>query len=249
MVNVNESAPAVDDVKTETSQVVNNDLINNLPINGRRVDSFVLLTPAVTKDGDFGLVTFRGMAGGNSFLVDGVDTTNQYYNENSDGPAWARSDVAGRRAGVPPVTSNYNAEYGRASGGVINTITKSGTNQVHGTAYWFFRNRSLDARDRFAAINPPEVRHQTGGTIGGPIKKDKLFAFFGTEIQRRHDPMADSVINSSVSGATQSWIGCGAPATPACRAAANNILPRLFGLTDRRADQQLYFLEARLSFE
>ena len=141
------------------------------------------------------------------------------------------------------MNSNYSAEYGRASGGVINTITKSGTNQVHGSFYWFFRNRSLDARDRFAAINPQDVRNQTGGTIGGPIKKDKLFAFFGTEIQRRHEPMVDSIINSSVNGATQTWIGCAAPATAAQCAAANNILPRLFGLTDRRADQQLYFLK------
>ena len=242
-VDVTGTAPAVDDVKTETSQVVNNDLINNLPINGRRVDSFVLLTPAVTKDADFGLVTFRGMAGGNSFLVDGVDTTNQYYNENAGRTRLGSQMSQDVVQEFQVVSSNYSAEFGRASGGVINTITKSGTNDIHGTFYWFFRNRSLDARDRFAAINPPEVRHQTGGTIGGPIVKDKLFAFFGTEIQRRHDPMADSIINSSVSTATQTWIGCVAPATPAQCATANNILPRLFGLTNRRADQQLYFLK------
>src|ERR1017187_2518370 len=77
------TTPVVDDVKTEVSQVVGNDMINNLPINGRRVDGFVQITPAVTKDADFGLVTFRGIAGGNAFLIDGVDTTNQYYNENA----------------------------------------------------------------------------------------------------------------------------------------------------------------------
>jgi hypothetical protein len=82
-VEVTAAAPVVDDVKSETSQVVGNELVNDLPINGRRVDSFVLLTPAVTKDADFGLVTFRGIAGGNEFLVDGNDTTNQYYNENA----------------------------------------------------------------------------------------------------------------------------------------------------------------------
>jgi hypothetical protein len=242
-VDVTSEAPAVDDVKTETSEVVDNALINNLPINGRRVDSFVVLTPAVTKDADFGLLTFRGMAGGNSFLVDGVDTTNQYYNENSGRTRLASQMSQDVVQEFQVVSSNFSAEYGRASGGVVNTITKSGTNQVHGTAYWFFRNRSLDARDRYAAINPPEVRHQTGGTIGGPIVKDKLFAFFGTEIQRRHDPMADTVINSSVNAATQTWIGCGAPATPAQCNAINSVLPRLFGLTNRRADQQLYFLK------
>jgi hypothetical protein len=238
---VTDAAPLVNDVKTENSTVVGGDLINNLPINGRRVDSFVLLTPAVTKDADFGLLTFRGMAGGNSFLVDGVDTTNQYYNENAGRTRLGSQLSQDAVQEFQVLNSNYAAEYGQASGGVINTITKSGTNDYHGSFFWYFRNRSLDARDRFAAINPPEVRHQTGGTIGGPIKKDKLFFFFDTEIQRRHDPIADSVINSSVNGTTQTWIGCGAPATPAQCAAVNSLLPRLFGLTDRRADQQLYF--------
>jgi hypothetical protein len=242
-VEVTAAAPAVDDVKTETSQVVTNDLINNLPINGRRVDSFVQLTPAVTKDADFGLLTFRGMAGHNSFLVDGVDTTNQYYNENA-----GRSRVGSQLSQdavqeFQVLNSNYSAEYGRAAGGVVNTITKSGTNDLHGSFFWFFRNRTLNARDRFATINPPEYRHQTGGTIGGPIKKDKLFAFFDTEIQRRHAPIASSVINNNVNSMTQTWNGCGAPATPAQCAAINPVLQRMFGLVDRRADQQLYLLK------
>jgi hypothetical protein len=240
-VTVVDAAPIIDDVKTETSSVVDSQLINNLPINGRRVDSFVLLTPGVTKDADFGLVTFRGMAGGNSFLVDGVDTTNQYYNENAGRTRLGSQLSQDAVQEFQVLNSNYAAEYGRATGGVVNTITKSGSNNYHGSAFWYFRNRTLNARDRYAAINPPEYRHQTGGTIGGPIKKDKLFFFFDAEIQRRHNPMADSVINSSVNGATQTWIGCGAPATPAQCAAANTLLPRLFGLVDRRADQQLYF--------
>jgi hypothetical protein len=239
-VDVTAEAPAVDDVKTETSQVVGSDLIDNLPINGRRVDSFVQLTPAVTKDADFGLLTFRGMAGGNSFLVDGVDTTNQYYNENSGRTRLGSQLSQDAVQEFQVLNSNYAAEYGRASGGVVNTITKSGTNDFHGTFFWYFRNRTLNARDRYAAINPPEYRHQTGGTIGGPIKKDKLFFFFDTEIQRRHNPMAGSILNSSVNSAAQTWIGCAAPATPAQCAAINSVLPRMFGLVDRRQDQQLY---------
>ncbi len=202
----------------------------------------------MTKDADFGLVTFRGMAGGNNFLLDGNDMTNQYYNE-----------LAGRtRVGAQlsqdavqefqVLTGTYSAEFGRASGGVVNTITKSGTNNIHGTFFWFFRNRTLNAIDRYAIVNnqpynPPEVRHQTGGTIGGPIVKNKLFAFFDTEIQRRHFPMADFLINNNVNSTTQTWIGCGAPATPAQCAAANAILPRLFGSVDRNGNQQLFFLK------
>jgi hypothetical protein len=241
------AAPVVDDVKTEVSQVVGNQMITDLPINGRRVDGFVLLTPAVTKDADFGLLTFRGFAGGNSFMIDGVDTTNQYYNENAGrtrvGAQFSQDAVQEFQV----LSSSYSAEFGRASGGVINTISKSGTNGFHGTAFEFFRNRTLEARDPTgtgsAAVNPPEVRHIFGGTVGGPIVKDKLFFFFDTEIQRRRFPIIDSVINASVNQATQTWIGCGAPATTAQCAAINSLLPRLFGTEPRAGNQELLLLK------
>ncbi len=82
-VDVVDIAPIIEQTRTGVSQVVNSRQILNLPINGRRVDSFVLLSPAVVADGTFGLVSFRGIAGGNSFLTDGNDTTNQFYNENA----------------------------------------------------------------------------------------------------------------------------------------------------------------------
>ncbi len=246
-VEVTAEAPLVDDVKTENSTVVGGQLIDNLPINGRRVDSFVLLTPAVTKDADFGLLTFRGMAGGNSFLVDGVDTTNQYYNENAGRTRLGSQLSQDAVQEFQVLNSNYAAEYGRAAGGVVNTITKSGTNAIHGSFFYYFRNRTLDARDRFALINPQDVRHQTGGTIGGPIKKDKLFFFFDTEIQRRHEPIYSSISNANVNAATQSWIGCGAPATPAQCAAANSIAASHVW-PDRSAGRSAaLFCEARLS--
>jgi hypothetical protein len=242
-VEVTAVAPVIDDVKTETSQVVGNELINELPINGRRVDSFVLLTPAVTKDADFGLVTFRGIAGGNEFLVDGNDTTNQYYNENAGRTRLGSQLSQDAVQEFQVLSSTYSAEFGKASGGVVNTITKSGTNDVHGTAFEYFRNRSLDARDRYAAFNPQDIRHIFGTTVGGPIKKDKLFFFFDTEVQRRNAPIASSIINSSVNGSNQTWIGCGAPATPAQCSAINALLPRFFGAVPRKPNQELYFLK------
>jgi len=246
--NVSDAAPAVEDTKTELSSVVDNAMITDLPVNGRRVDQFVQFSPAVTKDADFGLLTFRGMAGGNNFLLDGNDMTNQYYNELAGRTRVGSQLSQDAVQEFQVLTGTYSAEYGRASGGVVNTITKSGTNNYHGTFFWFFRNRTLNAIDRYAIVNnapynPPEVRHQTGGTFGGPIVKDKLFFFFDTEIQRRHFPMADFLINNNVNSTTQTWIGCGAPATPAQCAAANAILPRLFGSVDRNGNQQLYFLK------
>jgi Carboxypeptidase regulatory-like domain/TonB dependent receptor len=247
-VDVTATAAIVDDTKTESSSVVDNRMITDLPINGRRVDQFVTLTPAVTKDADFGLVTFRGMAGGNSFLIDGNDTTNQYYNENAGRTRLGAQISQDAVQEFQVLTSAYSAEFGRADGGIVNTITKSGTNDIHGTFFWFFRNRTLDAIDRYAIVNgsyfdPPEVRHQTGGTIGGPLKKNKLFAFFDTEFQRRTFPMIDNVINSSVNASTQTWIGCAAPATPAQCNAINSVLPRMFGLVPRNGNQALYFLK------
>ena len=89
-VEVTAQAQVVDDTKTSLSQVIGTQEIVDLPINGRRVDSFVLLTPGVTSDGTFGLLTFRGIAGGNSFLVDGADTTEQFFTRMPDGLASPR---------------------------------------------------------------------------------------------------------------------------------------------------------------
>jgi hypothetical protein len=251
-VDVTAAAPIVEDTKTDLSAVVDNAMITDLPINGRRVDQFVQFAPAVTKDADFGLLTFRGMAGGNNFLLDGNDTTNQYYNENAGRTRLGSQLSQDAVQEFQVLTGTYSAEFGRANGGVVNTITKSGTNNIHGTFFWFFRNRTLNAIDRYAIVNnapydPPEVRHQTGGSVGGPLVKNKLFGFFSTEIQRRHFPMADFLINNNVNSATQSWNGCvvgGATgATAAQCAAINAVLPRLFGSVDRNGNQQLYFLK------
>src|SRR5260370_12242 len=237
-VEVTADAPLVEDTKTDVSQVIDSRQILDLPINGRRVDSFVQLTPGVTNDGTFGLLSFRGVAGGNAFLVDGSDTTEQYYNENA-----GRSRVASQLSQdavqeFQVLSANFSAEYGRASGGVVNTVTRSGTNRPHGTAYWFFRNRTLNARDRYASINPPEIRHQAGASLGGPIKKDKLFYFLNFDITRRNFPMVSSINRPAVVDPNgKTFLGCAPPATPAQCAAISTILPRYFVLIPLQANQ------------
>jgi hypothetical protein len=183
-VEVTGVAPTVDFSKSDTSFVVGSKQLLELPINGRRVDAFVALSPGVSNDGAFGLLSFRGNPGGNNFTTDGVDTTNSYYGENAGRTrTYNISQDAVQEFQV--VTSNYAAEFGKAAGGVVNTVTRSGSNAFHGSAYEFFRNRTLSAIDRTtvnglqpSGINPPEWRHQAGLSIGGPIKKDKLFFFF-----------------------------------------------------------------------
>jgi hypothetical protein len=232
----------IETTKTDVSQVIDSKMIVDLPINGRRVDSFVLLTPGVTNDGTFGLLTFRGVAGGNSFLIDGNDATEQFYNENAGRTRIASQISQDAVQEFEVVSTNYSAEYGRAIGGIVNTVTKSGGNQLHGTAYWFFRNRTLDARDPYASFNPPEVRHQTGASIGGPLVKDKLFYFLNVDITRRNYPMVDSISRAGVVDPNaQAFIGCTTPASAAQCQAINAILPRYYGLIPRHLHQELYF--------
>src|SRR5262249_55563700 len=91
------------------------------------------------------------------------------------------------------LTNNYSAEYGRGAGGVVNAITKSGTNDFHGSAYYFHRNSALDARNFFDKAIPPFRRHQLGGAVGGPIKKDKTFFFTNYETLHELKGLSSSV--------------------------------------------------------
>src|SRR5438445_8350515 len=125
-VEVTAAAPLVEDTKSDVSQVIDSQQITELPINGRRVDSFVLLTPGVTTDGTFGLLTFRGVAGHNSFLVDGNDSTEQFYNENAGRTRIASGLSQDVVQEFQVVSANFSAEYGRAMGGVVNQVTRSG---------------------------------------------------------------------------------------------------------------------------
>ncbi len=241
-VEVSAATLLLEETKTDVSQVIDSKQIMELPINGRRVDSFVLLTPGVTNDGTFGLITFRGVAGHNSFLIDGNDTTQQFYNENAGRTRIASQISQDAVQEFQVVSANYSAQYGRAMGGVVNTVTRSGSNQLHGAAYWFFRNQDFNARDRYAAFNPDESRHQAGASIGGPIRKDKLFYFFNVDFTRRDFPIASSYIRAGIIDTNnQSWLGCGAPATAAQCSAINRLLPRFFGQLPRSVSQDLYF--------
>ncbi|MGB9456328.1 MAG: TonB-dependent receptor [Bryobacteraceae bacterium] len=250
-VEVVSTAPLVEDTKSDVSGVVDQRAIQDLPINGRRVDSFVLLTPGVSNDGYYGLLTFRGVAGQNSFLVDGTDTTEQFYNENAGRTRIASQISQDAVQEFEVVSSNYSAEYGRAMGGVVNTVTRSGSNEFHGGAFWFYRSTGFDGQDPFSAVVPSEKRNQVGATLGGPIKKDKLFFFLSTEVTRRDFPMTSSLNTTAVNGSTRTWnlcgvaSGSGTSAVPAATTAQcnaiNALIPRFFGVIPRTLDQELYF--------
>jgi hypothetical protein len=246
-VDVTATAAMVDDTKSDVSTAVGTEQIQDLPINGRRVDSFVLLTPGVNNDATFGLLSFRGVAGNNSFLIDGNDNTEQFYDENA-GRTRIQSQISQDAVQEFQVVSdNYSAEYGRAMGGVVNTVTKSGTNTLHGVGFYYFRSTGFDARDTFAAFNPSEKRVEGGATVGGKIVKDKLFYTINFDLTYRGFPMVDSYVSANViNPATQEWVttgsaACGAPATAAQCAAINALLPRFFGQIPRTDDNDLGF--------
>jgi hypothetical protein len=246
-IDVNATAPMIEDTKTDVSTVVDTAEINSLPINGRRVDNFVLLTPGVTNDATFGLLTFRGIAGNNSFLLDGNDNTEQFYDENAGRTRIVSQVSADAVQEFQVVSADYSAEYGKAMGGVVNTVTKSGGNQIHGSAFFYYRNTWMDARDYFATFNPPDRQDQVGGTVGGAIVKNKLFYFVDVDITRRNFPFADSTTNAGfLDPLNKVWLTCGAPATTAQCSAINGLLPRFFGSIPRQAKNDLYF--ARLDY-
>ena len=247
-VEVTAAASLVEDTKTDVSKVIGEHEIMNLPINGRRVDSFVLNVPGVTNDGTFGLLSFRGVEGNNSFLLDGNDNTEQFYNENAGRTRITSQISADAVQEFEVVSTNFSAEYGRAMGGVVNTVTKSGTNQFHGGAFYFFRSTGFNARDTFSAFNPSEHRIQAGAFVGGSIIKDKLFFFLSTDNTRRNFPMLDSQVKVGVVDTNSlTWVGCAA--TSAQCNAINTLLPRFFGSIPRKALNDLYFgrMDYRLS--
>src|SRR4051794_12278363 len=201
-VDVTAEAPVINTTQQDFSTNINQTSINELPINGRRWSNFALLTPGAVPDGTFGLISFRGISGLlNNNTIDGGDNNQAFFAEERGRTriSYSISQAAIREFQVN--TSSYSAEYGRSAGGVVNAITKSGTNDFHGGAFYYQRNNKWGARNPLAVrqelINgvftpvgykPKDVRHQFGGTIGGPIVKDKAFFFFSYDQQNRDFP-------------------------------------------------------------
>src|SRR5712692_5068759 len=195
-VNVTEETPLVETTRTALSTTVDSMSVATLPVNGRNFIEFVLLTPGVTRDPRTGDISFGGQRGTlNSLTVDGADDNNTFFGQTSGRTGSGRAPYQFSQDAVQEfqVNSNgYSAEFGRAGGAVINVVTKSGTNNLHGTAFEFYRDRALNATDLINKIGskPKSPYHfnQFGGTLGGPVMKDKIFFFFNYDGQRNTIP-------------------------------------------------------------
>ncbi len=262
---VTSEEPLIDTQKVESSQTITSEYINNLPVNSRRWDSFVLLTANVAPDGSSGLVSFRGINGlYNSNMVDGVSNQQALFAE-----ARGRATIAPYI--YPPDSikefqsenSGYSAEFGNAAGGVVNAITKSGSNAFHGDAFYSLRYPSLNAIDPYnkwsalhtgqtvpgiiAALQSPIIHQQQqfGASIGGPIKKDKLFYFLTYDGFRRAGPVL--YVSTGLTAAnialyeTAGSASCPSPLTSAQCTSAVNFLNSQQGGYTRNIKQDIFF--------
>jgi Carboxypeptidase regulatory-like domain/TonB-dependent Receptor Plug Domain/TonB dependent receptor len=195
-----DSLPQVESTSNTLGGIIESTVVTNLPVNGRDYQKLIFLVPGVAgspdqitdSPGSFGIFSVNGARGrANNFLLDGTDMNDGYRND----PAINEAGVFGTPATILPieaiaelrVLSNFESEYGRSAGGVVNIVTKSGTNEFHGTGFEFFRNNALDARNYFNEIGSPQNpfhNNQFGGALGGPILKEKTFFFVDYEAMR-----------------------------------------------------------------
>jgi len=205
-IEVTENVPLVETSSTTLSQVVDHTMVQELPLNGRDFGKLVALAPGVTVEGSgvagtekgFGQFNINGNRDrSNNYNLDGTDNNDPFFNNS----ALNQVGITGAPATLLPLDSiqefnlqsQFDAEYGRNSGSVVNIVTRSGSNQFHGSAYWFNRNSFFDARNYFntkfqedGSPNPqtPFNNNNFGGSLGGPILHDKLFFFVAYEGQR-----------------------------------------------------------------
>ncbi|MGA9145472.1 MAG: carboxypeptidase-like regulatory domain-containing protein, partial [Candidatus Acidiferrales bacterium] len=205
-----ETLPQVDTTSDTLGGTIENRQIEDLPINGRDYTKLLIMVPGAVGEpngggdspGSYGLFSANGSRGrSNNYLLDGTDMNDGYRNL----PAINQGGVFGVPGTILPedsiaelsVLSNFQPEFGRNSGAVVNIVTKSGGNVVHGAAFEDFRNAVLNARNYFNTTDQPKDafrNNQFGGAIGGPIIKDKAFFYFSYEGQR--EGMAITSINS-----------------------------------------------------
>jgi hypothetical protein len=195
-----EALPQVETTTDTLGTTFTAEQAKNLPLNGRDFQKMIFLTPGVSgspdeitdSPGSFGIFSMNGARGrSNNFLLDGTDMNDGYRND----PAINEAGVFGTPATILPVdaieetqiSSNFMPEYGRNAGAAVNIVTKSGTNTLHGSIIEYFRNSALDARNYFNPSSQPKAQfhnNQFGGSLGGPIVKDKTFFYLNYEGQR-----------------------------------------------------------------
>jgi len=195
-----EELPQIETTSDTLGGILTQQEVRDIPLNGRDYTKLIYLNPGVAgspdqitdSPGSFGEFSMNGARGrSNNYLLDGSDMNDGYRND----PAINQGGVFATPSAILPidavsemnVLSNFEPEYGRNGGAVVNIVTRSGTNQFHGSAFEYFRNNALDARNFFNTSDQPKApfhNNQFGGSLGGPIVKDKTFFFLDYEGQQ-----------------------------------------------------------------
>ncbi len=188
---VSGATPLLETTRSQTSTTLESRTISSLPVNGRNFLDFVLLTPGVVRGSRGFDASFGGQRKLNLVRVDGADNDNTYFGEALGVSGTGLAPYQFSLATVQEFqvsTNSYSAELGRAGGGIISVVTKSGANDFHGDAFWYYRDKSMNANDVVSKLNsqpkPPFHFNQFGGTLGGPIWKNRLFFFAAYDGQR-----------------------------------------------------------------
>ncbi len=192
--------------------------LNDMPLDGRRFSDLALFSPGVTQDprsltsSSNGDLSFGGIRGAqNTFLVDGGDYNNAFFAQ-ARGRYRAPYQFSTEVVQEFRVSSNaYGAEQGRAGGAVVNVVTKSGSIHLHGTGFYYFRDSSLGAADPFLAFRPHNRQQQVGGTIGGPLKRNRVFFFGGFDQHIFHVPDVVEFLDGSAQVIPQPGAGAATP--------------------------------------
>src|SRR5580692_4464704 len=203
-VTVSGAPQLVDTQSTAISSLVDERAIADLPLNGRRFSDLIQLSSGVTTDprsltsANSGDLSFGGIRGfQNSFLVDGGDFNNAFFAQ-ARGRYRAPYQFSTEVVQEFRVSSNsYGAELGRSGGAVVNVVTKSGSNHWHGSALYYIRDSGFDAANPFLAFKPHNRQQQVGGTIGGPLKRNRIFFFAGFDQHIFHVPNVVEFLNGS----------------------------------------------------
>ncbi|MBI3210426.1 MAG: TonB-dependent receptor [Candidatus Solibacter usitatus] len=208
-----EVADSLMNVSPSLSTVINTTSITNLPINGRRFQDFATLTPTVQVEPSRSQLSFAGQRGINSnIMLDGADYNQPFFGGIRGGER-SNSVLTVPQSAIEQfqvVTTGYTAEYGRSTGGILNAITKSGTNDMHGEMFYQIRARDLSKNNPIVNRQPSEQLHQYGGAVGAPLLNNRWFYFVALEQQRSDTPR--TVLFSQLAGRT---------ATPATAEAFN----------------------------
>jgi hypothetical protein len=267
-VEVTAAAPQINFTSPEFAPTLNQVAISNLPINGGRWSSFALLTPGVVSNSSgFGLLSFRGISTLlNNNTVDGADNNQAFFSEER---GRTRAGYSTPKLAIEEFqvnTSNYSAEYGRSAGGVVNTVTKSGTNSIHGEAFFYDRDNVWGAINPFTKLNvsngsggftpvpykPTDWRKMSGFGVGGPAIKDKLFWNLTFDWYKRNFPgtavpsnptvfFSQSTASAATAAVIASKLGVTTAQAQALYANEFNGLVSMLGPTPREGEQFIIF--------